>query len=198
VSWQLYLPQVKEALKKAPRGNALSYFEAFDFKTQMAEFHVTSLPRELGSVAERSHTEAAIFQMKAALDCIAEAVNQIYQLWIRSDYALSIEQLAGVKGKGLASRNNALRSSIGRLRRERWWLDFKGLRDRLTHQGLVIHHFAVSLGGPEPARSAHLEVSGRRSDKELRNDLEDYLTNARACGEEVCRLLLLDRTWPQV
>ena len=57
---------------------------------------------------------------------------------------------------------------MGRLRRESWWMNLTGLRDKLTHQGLVIHHFTLNLGGPEPSSSAHLEIRGKPGDKELR------------------------------
>jgi len=197
VSAIVHLLKVKDALKKSPRGEALNYLAAFELKLEMAHFHVESLPRERGNVPERSHTEAAIFQMKAGLDCVAEAVNQIYQLWIVPKYALSIEQLWGKPGKNLASHNPRLRSWLGRLRRKPWWLDFKDLRDRVAHRGLAIHHFTMITGGPEPSATAHLEANGVRSERELQEDLEHYLASTRACGEEICQILLLDPSWQQ-
>ncbi len=194
---QVHVSEVKKVLAKNPRGQALSYLTAFEFKVEMAQFHLDSLPQVRGTIPARSHTEAAIFQMKAALDCAAEAVNQVYRLRIDPGYALSIEQLCGEKGKALASRNPPVRSWMGRLFGEQWWLDFKELRDKITHQGLAIHHITMNLGGSEPSSLAHLEVNGRISERELRDDLEEYLLHVGSCGEEMCRLLLRDPAWQQ-
>ncbi len=189
------LDELKSTLEAVENREALSYVSAFEMKVRMAQFHLENLPEDIrGRIPERSHTEACIFQTKAAIDCVAEAVNQIYGLRIDPNYALSIEDLGGRGGSSLETQNAELREFVRSFLVEDWWVGFKhDLRDRITHKGLASHHFQLGLPGGD--LRTRLIIRGRPSEREVREDLEFFLTQICDSAEEVFRLLLADTSW---
>ncbi len=182
-------PALLESVKAASRG-AASYLESFVVKARIAQYHINNLPERIaGGIAERAETEACIFQAKAALDNIAEAINQVYDIDIRPNRAFSIDEFGMKRGLPREQLNPKLHAFIRHTLAEPWYQDFKaGLRDKLTHRGLVLHAFTLS--GP-----THLQIRGLPRNLDVKRDLIDFVTRILDIAESIFDHILADKSW---
>ncbi len=183
-------PALMERVKAASKKGATTYLESFVVKARIAQYHINNLPERIaGGIAERAETEACIFQAKAALDNIAEAINQVYGIDLRPNRAFSIDELGMKRGLPLEQLNPELHAFIKRTLAEPWYQDFKaGLRDKLTHRGLVLHLFKLS--GP-----THLQIGRRPREQDVRRDLIDFVTKILDIAESVFDYILAEMSW---
>lgn len=184
------LDRLKERLEQISNEQARVYVTHFELKVKIAEFHLNELPKKIhDEIPERAHAEACIFQSKAALDCVAEAVNQIYQLQIDPDCAFSIAYLGGGGGERLEEINPNLREYVIKVLKEPWWKYFqKGLRHKLTHRGPALHSFY--LHGP-----AHFLEKGQPRKMAVIEDLRYFISKICDSVDRIFDLLLKDGSW---